>query len=247
MKLSALREITWVAGLTRGMMGPGVKRLQEWLCLHGFSVALDGDYGPATQAQVAKFQIKSGMNVTGLADKDTLDRLTAPLSSAFSFNIACATLRQTIVAVAQCHLAQRPREVGGDNRGPWVRAYCGHDGTEYKWCAGSALSIADQACAILGIAMPIAFTLGCDELAAEARKARRLTSDPSKARGGALSLCYRISGGAKDYYHAFIITAMHPDTLDSIEGNSNDDGSANGYEMIDRVRGLAGKDYILLG
>lgn len=42
--------------LSRGSLGPDVKRLQEWLCLHGFHTAVDGEFGPATEAAIMAFQ-----------------------------------------------------------------------------------------------------------------------------------------------------------------------------------------------
>ena len=35
----------------RGEQGPGVRRIQEWLSLSGFSVAMDGDFGAATDCR----------------------------------------------------------------------------------------------------------------------------------------------------------------------------------------------------
>jgi hypothetical protein len=33
----------------------GVRRVQEWLCLHGFAVAIDNDFGDATEKAVKRF------------------------------------------------------------------------------------------------------------------------------------------------------------------------------------------------
>ena len=53
------------------------------------------------------------------------------------------------------HLAQGPREVGGDNRGPWVRAYMGgQDGKWARWCAGFVSTLLAQGCAALKIQTP---------------------------------------------------------------------------------------------
>ena len=40
----------------KGMEGDKVKLIQEWLCLHGFYVSIDGDFGPATEQAVKDFQ-----------------------------------------------------------------------------------------------------------------------------------------------------------------------------------------------
>lgn len=241
------RELTWVKAVGNGVTSADARRVQEWLTLNGYATAVDGECGPATMRQVAAFAAANNLPYDGVANLQILRALTVPMRWAFSFEVEAPTLRETVVAVARQHAMQRPREVGGDNRGPWVRAYCGRDGADYAWCAGSALSIVAQACAIRDQPMPVDFTLGCDELADSARKAHRLTHDPKLVRGGDLFLCYREGKGGRDYYHTGIVTVMHADSYASIEGNTNDDGSANGYEMIPRSRGLASKDYVLLG
>ncbi len=43
----------------RGSNGKKVKLIQEWLCLHGFNIAIDGDFGPATEFAVKAFQLAS--------------------------------------------------------------------------------------------------------------------------------------------------------------------------------------------
>lgn len=246
-------EVSWPAeGVSQGDKGPTVKRLQEWLNYHGYTCAIDGDFGPATRECLARFQVgRSVAKRMGDADRSTLGELSNPLLCTFIARpvIEKTNLRDAILFVAQEHLARRPREFGGDNRGPWVRAYCrGKDGPEYRWCAGAALTIVEQAAALLGVPMPVAFTLGCDELARDAKEKGRLTHDPARARPGDLFLCYRkTASGALDYYHVGIAAGLRPSTMGTLEGNTNDDGSANGYEFTQRTRNLVAKDYVLLG
>lgn len=241
------RELTWERPLALGATGPDVRRLQEWLALRGFGTGIDGEYGPATGRCVADFTLAERLPLNAVASLEMLAALVAPMRRAFSFECDSRNLREAVVGVARQHAAQHPREMGGDNRGPWVRAYCGRDGSDYAWCAGSALSIVFQACAIRDQAPPFAFTLGCDELAELARGATRFTHDPRTVRGGDLFLCYRgRANGSRDYFHTGIVTAMHADHVETIEGNTNDDGSANGYELVPRTRGLAGKDWVLM-
>ena len=38
------------------------------------------------------------------------------------------TMSDLTLAYALQHVAQHPREAGGDNRGPWVRMYLGWEG-----------------------------------------------------------------------------------------------------------------------
>jgi hypothetical protein len=234
------RELDWPRALTLGNKGADVLRAQEWLSLRGFSTSIDGEFGPATNAAFSKFA--AGLPAT----LETLASLCAPMRRAFAFECEAPSLRAAVAAVAQAHASQKPREIGGDNRGPWVRAYCGDDGSAFAWCAGAACSILAQACALRDQPAPFAYSLGCDELAAFASHAHRLTRDPATVRGGDLFLCFRGSPSAPDYYHTGIVTAMHADHMETIEGNTNDDGSANGYELIPRTRSLTGKHFALL-
>lgn len=242
------RELTWSGPLARGSRGPEVKRIQEWLCLRGFATGIDGDLGPATLRQAGAFAARERLPFDGnTVNLGVLGALTMPLRRAFSFEVEVPTLRAAVLAVARAHAKEHPREVGGDNRGPWVRAYCGKDGASFKWCAGSALTLVAQAAAILDQQPPIGFTLGCDELAEMAQHAHRLTRDPKSVRGGDLFLCYKRTESGLDYFHVGIVAEMHASDMATFEGNTNDEGSANGYEFVPRARGLEKKDYVLLG
>jgi len=62
--------------------GPKVKLIQEWLSLHGMNVALDGDFGPATDAAVKQFQTASGLSVDGVVGPLTFAKLIQPMTDA---------------------------------------------------------------------------------------------------------------------------------------------------------------------
>lgn len=40
----------------KGMKGKKVGLIQEWLCLHGYHIVIDGDFGDATETAVRQFQ-----------------------------------------------------------------------------------------------------------------------------------------------------------------------------------------------
>ncbi len=63
--------------LAIGAEGPVVRRLQAALRRQGFSVALDGAFGPRTGRAVARFQRREGLAVNGAADIGLLRRLEA--------------------------------------------------------------------------------------------------------------------------------------------------------------------------
>jgi hypothetical protein len=49
-----------------------------------------------------------------------------------------------------------------------------------------------------------------------------------------------------DWQHVGIVTATEPDAFHTIEGNTNDDGSREGYEVCERVRGYDKKDFVVV-
>ncbi|MFB2838069.1 peptidoglycan-binding domain-containing protein [Floridanema evergladense] len=57
--------------LRRGSKGQTVKYLQELLKSAGYSVAIDGIFGPATEAAVKKFQKDRGLVVDGIVGPKT--------------------------------------------------------------------------------------------------------------------------------------------------------------------------------
>jgi len=46
--------------------------------------------------------------------------------------------------------------------------------------------------------------------------------------------------------HTGIVVAAHADSIETIEGNINNEGSREGYEVCRRFRGYGKKDFILL-
>jgi hypothetical protein len=66
--------------LKPGDKGPQVKRLQRFLRLFGYSTGkVDGDYGPATQAAVKRFQAASKLTADGVVGPATLKALKQAL------------------------------------------------------------------------------------------------------------------------------------------------------------------------
>ena len=91
-------------------------------------------------------------------------------------------------------------------------------------------------------------SFSCDLLAASAQEhGRLLRGGPGLDRGritpGSLFLVRR---SPQDWQHVGIVTATELDSIATIEGNTNDTGSADGYEVCRRTRGYTKKDFILL-
>jgi hypothetical protein len=180
-------------------------------------------------------------------DQVTFDHLLAPMTAALAApQTSERSLRALIVACAEQHLQQHPREIGGQNMGPWVRLYMkGKQGTDMPWCAGFACFVIEQASTALSVACPIELCVSCDVLAANAK--RRGTFRTGAAVGsvppGSLFLSRRTS---VDWVHTGLVVHAREETFDSIEGNTNDAGDREGYEVCRRVRGYKKKDFILL-
>jgi lysozyme family protein/peptidoglycan hydrolase-like protein with peptidoglycan-binding domain len=235
-----------------GSTGKQVRLVQEWLSLQRQQVAVDGEFGPATQKAVKAFQTGHGLRQTGAVDAATWAALTAPMSAALTPVLRRMALGMTVVSYATQHLKQHAREVGGQNRGPWVRVYTdGKEGNPYPWCAGFATFCLKQACDSLGMPMPVQRTLSCDVMASSSGS-RFLRGSAAGAHGrirpGSFFL-QQARGGERRLYkyrHTGIVVSAGRDTMATIEGNTNDDGSAEGYEVCARTRGYGNMDFIVL-
>lgn len=232
----------------RGDKQGQVRLIQEWLCLQGWHVKIDGDFGPATEAAVKEFQSQKQLPASGVVDGATFDRLVAPMRAALApLEPQGRSLGQLVMSYAQQHLQQHPREIGGQNKGPWVRLYMdGHEGAEWAWCAGFACFCLTQACQRLGRSLPIEPSFSCDSLAASAKARETFLREPSapdrtKITPGSFFLVRRT---ATDWIHTGIVVHAEHEIITTIEGNTNDDGNREGYEVCARTRGYANIDFV---
>jgi hypothetical protein len=211
-------------------------------------VVVDGAFGPATEAAVRAFQRRRSLPATGIVDRATFDALVAPMRRAVAAAEVTSTLGRTVVAVARRHLAEKPREAGGANRGPWVRLYMdGNEGKDWPWCAGFATWVIRQAAEAHAVPSPVARTWSCDELAGRAKARDCLCRGTPTARAqvtpGSLFLSRQSSS---DWTHVGIVLRALPDHFETIEGNTNDDGSREGHEVVRRTRSWDGKDFVIV-
>lgn len=244
-------ELTYPGDLTQGTRGIAVQRLQEWLCFHGHRVKIDGEFGPATGLALKEFRAANGWNAAGSLKVNVWEKLTAPMRSALSVQPGASDFASACIKVARAHLDARALEIGGDNRGPWVRLYTGgYDGSEWRWCAAFASFVMAQTASTIGVQKPLQRSSSCDALALQAEKAGLFVSGKSLVTGAqprpnvALFLIRR---APRDWSHTGFAFNLTADTFETIEGNSNDERSARDYEVCRRIRRLdAGKDFILL-
>jgi Putative peptidoglycan binding domain len=249
------RELDFQGEVRRGARGAPVRRVQEWLTYHGIATAVDGQFGSATERCVAQFQAARNLSPSAVVDEATWTGLVRPLADVI---VAPAPdggegLSTYLLRCAQYHLQYHPIEVGGDNRGPWVRLYMnGNEGPSWYWCAGFVTFVLRQACEGLGMGMPIAGSFSCDLLAAQAQASDRFVRGTSVARDepgwdemGATQI-FLVRRASSDWTHTGISFEGQSEIFSTIEGNTNDEGSRNGYEVCRRTRSIPSKDFIRL-
>lgn len=243
--------------LKKGNKGEEVKTAQEWLCLHGHNISIDGDFGPATERAVKSFQEQKGLPATGTIDESTWFLLIAPKREALlpiPPGAPPRSLSEQIVRYALQHNDQHPKEVGGQNKGPWVRLYMnGNEGDDWPWCAGFVSFIMKQACGSLGIQTPFAPSFSCNVLAANAKRANLFLNEFSVTSNSKCISYHLIAPGSfflirkspSNWFHTGIVLQATAEYFETIEGNTNDEGHREGYEVCKRIRGYKNKDFIV--
>jgi hypothetical protein len=112
-----------------------------------------------------------------------------------------------------------------------------------------------QASEIHGETKPISGSLSCDHLTTQARDAGRFISEKSLDRTPAdfsdagLGTCciFLVRRTSSDWTHTgFAFDFKSNGTFATIEGNTNDEGSREGFEVCMRFRGRENKDFIRL-
>jgi len=224
------------------------KRVQEWLCLHNFKVVIDGDWGPATNRAVKSF---CDLHLIPFRDYEMTGRLwnklVYPMADALSLSIQAKThkLSDVVSSVAFTHYSAKAREVGGNNRGPWVRIYMnGGEGVSNPWCAGFVSFVLEQAvCQNEGTIMPIAPSVSSSQLARNAKAQNRFVETIKNSKD---MVIFVLKGGDTGYKHTGFGYDFDNDTFKTIEGNTNYEGSADGDTVSKRTRKTSSCDFILL-
>ena len=85
-------------------------------------------------------------------------------------------------------------------------------------------------------------------MVAQARQVGRFRSEADAQRlglpSGSIFLVRRTS---TDWTHDGLVVNAGATTFDTIEGNTNDEGSREGFEVCARTRSYPDKDFVLLG
>jgi lysozyme family protein len=247
-------ELAYPGLLKQGAGGIGVKRVQEWLRIHGFAAPLDSDFGSVTADQLKAFQTSQGRPPSGELDEQTWELLTAPMRKALVKidNAGAMPLDELAITIAKQHLAQKPIEIGGNNHGPWVRLYmAGRDGEDQLWCAGFVCFVVDQACRELKIDMPFKRQVFVPTLVNDARATGRLVNAAelntpqerrSKLKPGYI---FVVRDGAS-FSHTGFVLSVNDARFDTVEGNTSADGGHDGANAKQGSRPFAGNDFIRL-
>lgn len=233
---------------------PDVRKVQEWINLWKrynpdwkISTRIDGEFGPGTLAVVKEFQKFHSLMVDGIVGNKTWRKLIEPMVKAFTRIDGKHSIKEFIVRYARQHLASGPREFN-QNEGTWVRAYMdGHEGPQWAWCLGFVQTVVDQATFTVGQLltdyMPQSYS--CDDIGNHGIKNGQLLRNADLASGdqrvepGDVFLIVKTE---HDWTHTGIITAIDGDWIDTIEGNTNDEGSREGYEVCARRRNFKTKN-----
>jgi hypothetical protein len=244
-------ELTLDRDYRQGNSGVRVKIIKEWLCIHDINVVIDRDYTAATEEAVRKFQTRKGLNPTGIVNKQTYGRLLLPMREAMvPIPAGYRSLGTLTVAWARQHLRSWPHEVGGNNRGPWVRLYMkGSEGEDWAWCAGFACFMVGKAREAIPPTEPLFdFDFYCPRLGSNAKRVGRFIAGtgrakPEKLGPGCLFLSRRSSGS---WFHTGIVISADASTFRTIEGNSSDDSDQDqrGYEVCSKIRDYGSYDFI---
>ncbi|MEJ2258733.1 MAG: peptidoglycan-binding domain-containing protein [Woeseiaceae bacterium] len=232
-----------------------VKRIQEWLNYHQFRTGVDSDFGPATAECIRDFQAANGVATSGKVTAETWKLLVKPMRDALEVpDIAELSAPEAVLAVAERHITRHPIEIGGPNCGPWVRLYCkGNDGLSWAWCAGFVTLVMQQAYFYRQEKPPIEGSVSCDSLAAQAKRANLFVSRSDLSSGrtdwDALGACciFLRRRTTTDWTHTGFAMSGHGQgrqiVFSTIEGNTNDEGSREGFEACRRTRSLNSSHY----
>ena len=225
-----------------------ISTIQEWLCLWGQHIKIDGDFGPATTLAVTNFQKSTGLAISGKVDPSTYAKLLEPMKSMAEATVSNTTnLHQAVVELSLKYLAVHPVEVGGQNMGPWVRYFMdGYQGDNWPWCAGFDTLVVKQAAKLCGISTNLPRTYSCDVLGMWAKNNGKFVSGTSAnlsaVKPGHLFL---VRKSPNDWQHTGIVIEITPEYCITIEGNTNDEGSREGFEVCKRIRGFKTLDFVV--
>lgn len=214
-----------------------VKDLQKKLNTKGYQLLIDGMMGPKTIAAIKDFQEKLGFAPDGLVGPATLKLLDmrGSLTNNYDLQPTISTYEGGIAIQALwVALSQNGVREQENNKGPAVNAFLASVGLSpgYSWCMAFVYWCFQHAAAVVGVMNPLVRTGGCMRQWNECpdnSHCQRIYKDPIPGDIFIMDL----GGGAG---HTGIVREVQEDEILTIEGNTNDNGSANGDGVYSRRR-----------
>lgn len=206
----------------------------------------DGDFGEATDNAVRLFQARHmGIDGTGLEIDGEVGEATwaalfgAETVSALQILPARGDARSFVIAMAASQIGVTEQPVGS-NRGPRVDDYIRAAGLNpavdsYPWCVCFLQWVFQKAEAPSGVEFDLPKTAGVHALWQLGQQAAKTVvkanaANPAVIRPAMIFLLD--TGGGKG--HAGLVESVDGDRLVTIEGNTNDGGSRDGYGVFRR-------------
>lgn len=192
-------------------------------------------YGPTTEQCVTQYQRSHGIGQTGQVGQETWTSLFSEPDVESGLGVNAASWAKGEVGVTE--------EPIGSNWGPRVSEYLLSCGITYPaaWCAAFVNWCYEREAQGVGVDNPLPGTASCSALYDWAEGNGLLVTAP---RQGDIFLC--IGGDTGHYHTGFVAADPVNGYFETTEGNSNYDGSANGYEVVYRSPGreVGSCDYV---
>lgn len=224
-----------------------IKKVKERLNTLGFG-PLDPEninLGPNTTAAIKNFQLKNGLEPDGIIGPLSLAKLFPVDQVGKDDNTKLKPWKATADtlgarAVQIAYSQNGVREKTGKNDGQAVEIFLKsvNLGAGYSWCMAFVYWCVQQAAAELGLPNPLKKTGGC-------LAQWNATPEDKRSKAPVPNSIFILDLGGGSGHTGFCTSAGY--RMNTVEGNTNDDGSANGNGVYIRDRSEAKvKGFILL-
>ena len=241
--------------LAIGARGDAVRRLQRLLVAKGYPVAVDGTFGPLTLRGVRAFQSQNldprghPLVIDGQVGPLTWWSLTHPKPAIEvptpdglpRMPAGGSRAGRAALTAALGELDQKAGEVGGDNRGPWVRKYLNGLAAEgSSWCAAFVSWCYQSAPG----GIPFTYTVGARKLLSEFKQLgwADLPGSGYVPEPGDVIVWWRVS--LEGWMgHAGMVYQVKDGVLYTIEGNRSPKVQVFSY-VLSRMEKLLGYGHV---
>lgn len=147
------------------------------------------------------------------------------------------TLREKALEIAQGEIGNQEIPLNSNN-GPHVKKYLAAVGLNPPqfWCLAFVMWCVKEAASRMGVKFPLKPTGHCMTFYRWVKQ-----NHPDWIHSTAMPGDIGIMQFKNDTGHAFLVVQAHDQLVETIEGNSNDEGSRNGYEVAHRSGNLCRK------